>query len=647
MLSSSQWSLLVVACFLLLVGHFLRAVRWAYLFSGTSLHRRFDLLLGLAVGYLINSIVPFRVGEAARVWFVSRNGSISFSTVASTVVAERLSDLVVVGVGGLFLLAVVDVDLNTVVLQGAAIMLAAAAALVGLAFAMKRSAAARKLVWHGASVFNDRIRLGFLEFFWSASELILGRALFSNRFLLGTVAMWAAYGASYAVFAHAVNQPTFDVTYSLLGLPLSTAVKHVNVGRDTAALALLVFVTAPVVGVLVYGIFKQYPRIMRVLTRGGRYAWNGALQDSLVVKGRFRTDDEYGYFLASLFSGNNQVATTFGLQAIDDGAVAKLFSGGSDAITALVDVQGKLAIRKFAVGAAGEKLKGQHDWLLLHKRASELPLVDILRERPKDGCYHYDMPLVVPASDFYDFIHTAPIAESRRILTEVCAAVTAFHERHETQQADEGVVRKYLEGKVVANVKAIIDFAKPLLGTDGFTINGQGHSLHEWSHLLDIDWLSKQIERRAMTVVHGDLTIENVIVALGRQPDWYIIDPNPDNIFNTRLIDWAKLMQSVHLGYEGLNRSFACNLDGTSIRIAFTKSQAYNDLHALIEHEIRARFGEQGLREVYFHELVNYLRLTPYKIRQDPKKGLCFFACTCVLLGRYLKMSRNDPSVSC
>jgi hypothetical protein len=41
------------------------------------------------------------------------------------------------------------------------------------------------------------------------------------------------------------------------------------------------------------------------------------------------------------------------------------------------------------------------------------------------------------------------------------------------------------------------------------------------------------------------------------------------------------------------------------------------------------------LREVYFHELVNYLRLTPYKIRQSAQRGLAFFACTSLLLREY------------
>jgi hypothetical protein len=48
-----------------------------------------------------------------------------------------------------------------------------------------------------------------------------------------------------------------------------------------------------------------------------------------------------------------------------------------------------------------------------------------------------------------------------------------------------------------------------------------------------------------------------------------------------------------------------------------------------------SRFSGDALREVYFHELVNYLRLTPYKMRQSAERGLAFFACTSLLLREY------------
>ena len=141
-------------------------------------------------------------------------------------------------------------------------------------------------------------------------------------------------------------------------------------------------------------------------------------------------------------------------------------------------------------------------------------------------------------------------------------------------------------------------------------------------------------------MVHGDLTIENIIIAPQMNPKWYIIDPNPDNIFNSQLIDWAKLMQSVHLGSEGLNRNFSCVIENNSIQLLFTKSQAYTELHDQLVSIIRIQQGNDKLREIYFHELINYLRLTPYKIRQDAKKGLCFFACASILLKRYLESAK-------
>ena len=41
------------------------------------------------------------------------------------------------------------------------------------------------------------------------------------------------------------------------------------------------------------------------------------------------------------------------------------------------------------------------------------------------------------------------------------------------------------------------------------------------------------------------------------------------------------------------------------------------------------------MREIAFHELVNYLRLLPYRLRHAPGQGLAFFACASLLLRRY------------
>lgn len=633
MLIENFW-IYAAASLLLLAAHVVRTARWALLFPVNDISRRFDLLLGLSLGYAINAIVPWRLGELFRIWFVASKASLRISHVASTVVAERLADLIAVSLIALYILLTVD----GVGWPFLLISLISSAFVILVSIAIRKSEKSRLLIWRLTSIFNDRIRNSCIDLAWSISEMVLGGALLKPRFLVTTVAMWALYISSYATFAYASAQSLPDMIFTILGSPLKPAIVPIVVGENSSALALLLFTAFPVLGVVVYGGMKQLPAILRFISARSRYGWHAGQGLLNRARHRFKGQVEYEYFLSSLFSGNNNVAISFGLDAIDDGKVHKLFPGGSDAITAMVEVNERLLIRKFAVGAAGVKLKAQREWLA-NCMSENFPLVEIIGERNKRESYYYDMPLVVASNDFYDFIHTNPVEESKRVLSEVIEGINLFHNQHAGLNADEGIVKKYLAEKAVSNAVLILDFARTYIG-DNYAINGSRFCLDQWKFLLDPDWLLSQISSRSTSVVHGDLTIENIIIAPQKNPKWYIIDPNPDNIFNSQLIDWAKLMQSVHLGYEGLNRNFSCVIENNSIQLLFTKSQAYTELHNQLVSIIRNQQGEDKLREIYFHELINYLRLTPYKIRQDTKKGLCFFACASILLKRYLEPAK-------
>jgi Lysylphosphatidylglycerol synthase TM region len=624
-------SIYALAVILLLSAHVVRAARWALLFPAFAISRRFDLLLGLSLGYAINAVVPWRLGELFRIWFVAAKQSMRVSEVAGTVIAERLSDLIAVCLIALYMLFFVSADAWPLL----AVPLLIAVLIIVFCVMVRGSGKSRRMVWRLVSIFNDRIRNSLIGLVWAVSELVLGGAMVKPRFLVTTAAMWLLYILSYGVFAYASGLRLPDVIFTLLGSPLQPAFEPLTVGTHTAVWALVGFTGLPVLGVLVYGGLKQLPVIFRVLNARNRYGWYGGHVALRRTRHHFKGEAEYEYFLTSLFSGRNNVATSFGLDAIGDGKVHKLFAGGSDAITAMVEVSERLLIRKFAVGQAGVKLKAQHDWLLKY-RTKTFPLVEIVQEARSAESYHYDMPLVVPSNDFYDFIHTNPIPESKRVLSEVIERITGFHDQQTLGLADDTLVKKYVREKGVANATLIRDFARTFL-LDKYTINGIEFDLADWEYLLDAEWLSSQVTSKVMTVVHGDLTVENIIIAPQQSPAWYIIDPNPDNVFNTCLIDWAKIMQSLHLGYEGLNRNFNCSVEDSSVVLPFTKSQAYTDLHEQLVDFIIKHRGKDVLREVYFHELINYLRLIPYKIRQDSQKGICFFSCASILLKRYLE----------
>jgi hypothetical protein len=627
--------LLALAALCLLLAHVLRAVRWALLFPSSSLTRRFDLLLGLGVGYAINLIVPMRIGELVRAAVACRSRETRFSYVVATVAAERLSDLVAVG---LFFAALCwrgdGGGVSDWAFPISCALLALAGGVVGVL--VRRSARARRVIWTAASLFNAEIRVGVVDAFWAFGEILASRTLMRWRYLAASVAMWATYLIAYRAFAVATGIPTAEVLQAMLAAPLDALALHWP-GAGFAALwaPLVLFSAIPILLIVLYGRLREELIQTRALGALRRYGMSGA-DAPHALRSRFKAASAYEQYLTNLFLGGPSPLRHLEREAIGDGVVLKFFDGGSDATTALVEVGGALRVRKFAVGAAAGKLMAQSDWLAAFERAGA-PLAQVIERDRRAGLFRYDMPIAPSARDFFETIHTAPMQRSRALLVDVLDYVQELHRSAPPQHAAPDEIDSYLAHKARQNALDIEDFARRHLSGEEFAINGVLHGFHEWRKLADLDWLRRQARRREVAPIHGDLTIENIIVAPGAPRGFYLIDPNPENIFNTPLIDAAKLMQSLHLGYETLNRGVSCNLGEAGIALPSTRSHRYAELHELLEREIVSRYGEDALREVYFHEMVNYLRLTPYKIRKGATRGLTFFACTNLLLRRYVE----------
>lgn len=626
----------VGAILLLLVAHLIRTLRWALLFPPNRV-QRFNLFVGLSIGNLINAAVPLRLGELFRVLYVRRSERVRFSYVLASIVTERISDLLVVGALAMVFSGAMDVTLSFAIR-----LLLLAFVLIALSLAVYRSERARKFLWHLTWPLNAKLRVSTADLMWTVGEMLgTGRAMHPN-YLFGTVSMWMAYLSAFSLFAWSTDSPISDVNAIMLGDPLSPLILRIIDGPLTADEAgLILFVLSPLALILGYGYASARMDIGGVIdTLKGFVGFISDRPVAVATDSRFEQIEQYESFIAGLFGDDDSKQSAFGLQAVDDARVVRFFYGGSDAVTALVDIEGTLRIRKFAEGAPGRKLADQAKWLE-DERARGMPLVEVSARSEKDGSFTYDMPAVTPAADFFEVIHASPQKDVHRLFDKLLEDTDAFHASGAEGKATEDDIAAYLSEKVTDNVNRILSFVKAEFPADGLEINGRIHRLQDWDRFGDKDWLRAQIKDTQVARIHGDLTIENVIVSPVAPDGYYVIDPNPDNKFNTPLIDWAKLMQSLHLGYEALNRSIGVSVEvgnnhQISLRLPLQRSQAYSALHSRYDQFLIDRYGEQGLREVHFHELVNYFRLTPYKIRQDPRRGLGFFACTAVLVDRYL-----------
>ena len=633
-LTSAGLMLFIASLTLLLAGHVFRAIRMTTFYASTSGVGRFDLLLSLALGYCVNTFIPARLGELVRVLYIGKRCHIRYAYVAATVVCERLSDALFVGLvcGGLVIAKTLPQPFSRIVMEVGGL---AGLALM-LAYFTRTSRRLRSVIWKLASVFNVRISYGLLDLFWSYSELMSRRQMLRPKYVVLTIVMWAFYASSYLLFGIAAHRSLTLVVSQMLGSPLHSMLDRAIHGQlGSAEYLLLAFGVIPVLVILAFGLFNEKSRFVRVcssLFRGQFKTWDSG---SSLVSEHFKEHSEYDFFLTSLFADEDRRVTGFGLNAIEDAVVHRLFQGGSGAITALVEADDQLLIRKFAIGDLKYKLKSQVDWI--QEFQGQLPLVSVLADRTDRAFYRYDMPYSPSAQDFYDVIHTAPIEKSLNLVVDVIETLDEFHSAHESGLATDEMIEDYCSDKIAKNANTILKFVSDLIPGDRFRLNGTDYDLAAWKCLQDLDWLRSQFNDRRLTQIHGDLTIENIIIDPAQPSGWYLIDPNPGNIFDSPFIDWAKLRQSLHLGYEGLNKVVSCNWRGAELSIALTRSHAYDQLHAMVERSLTERLGQDAHREIRFHELVNYLRLTPYKIRQDPTKGIAFFACTSILLRDYLR----------
>ena len=130
-LRTSNYWWLVPAVLMLAVTVYVRALRWRYLFARETRPETRAILRALLIGYLFNSILPARAGEAARVLALKPRAGASRAEAAATVVTERVYDVLVL----LLLLFVALPWLPRVTWLHAAVVLALALAM-GIVVAM-------------------------------------------------------------------------------------------------------------------------------------------------------------------------------------------------------------------------------------------------------------------------------------------------------------------------------------------------------------------------------------------------------------------------------------------------------------------------------------------------------------------------------
>lgn len=620
----------LLSILLLLVGHAFRLLRWEQFVRIYERPQRGTMLRGMAGGYAINTILPLHLGDVFRAVFVGRRMKSGVGFALATVIMDRFLDVwfVALGFGAFVLLGQGGESARAAAryyLLFAVLLAVALVVVVALRDGIKRICLAV------CGIFNDTLKLDGMVFCWSMINTFKDlRRINLVRLGLNTVLMWVAYLGSYTALAAsmtAAGQPmglvdVFDALFGQSAGDLRVVLPGgVLDGAPAAACAgMIAWYLVPLV--LMWLATRLPEKVRGAVNQATAAAPAGESYLNLLPQA---DPQDRAVFLSQYFGLQNKTWVDRFLQMNQDITILQDFSAGSNATTMLCMDKTRTFYRKYAFGADGQKLAEQLHWL--RAQQDRLPLCEILRTGEDADCCWYDMTYDPQAVGMFRYLHSNPVEKSAAVLHQVLDTLEEKLYRPTAVPPDPEKIRQYIAKKVDGNLQKLREARTlhDLMEYPTVWINGK-----EYKNLNQLDWLFAHDRLQGLFAadpvgtIHGDLTIENIICRTDDK-GWYLIDPNTGNLHESPFLDYGKLLQSLHGGYEFMMMTPRVTVQGSHIDFALTRSAAYDALFADLMADLGRRYPDQ-LDSILMHEVIHWLRLMPYKLSKDRKRAAMFYA---------------------
>jgi glycosyltransferase 2 family protein len=214
-LQSADYRILAAALVLAFAWLWVRAIVWRTLLRERASYR--EVFNSLNAGYLLNALLPFRLGELGRAFLLSRRSDLQFAEILPTIVIERSMDLAITAalfLGSLpFVVGLPGADRIALIFGGLVLIC------LGILYLLARNDQRALGVFHAWSARWPALQKfggGVLESFLTGLGALTDGWLFA-RFMFWMVVNWAMsivgfYLIILAFFPHA------QLTWGMFGL---------------------------------------------------------------------------------------------------------------------------------------------------------------------------------------------------------------------------------------------------------------------------------------------------------------------------------------------------------------------------------------------------------------------------------------------
>jgi len=662
------WWFVALAVVIQLAGHWLRMLRTKTVIDQVKVGPAPAQFGALGIGYLFDVLLPFRLGEVLRALLIALRLRVSFLYTFTVVVLERVVDLLLIGCLVVLVSFFFNGHVARVLLVAAAAAIAfAVTVLAGLILLVRENRFLLNVVWRMTGWLNNDLCNHTRFKVWSlifGLQQFLKRKAAVRRYVLLTFASWACYivamvavvvpllphrggvsrtfvdASSPYIAVTAPSGPAYLTNYDHVMNPVVSAGASGRAGIQTYVVVSWLLLSVPM---SLIGFGALFVLKVRVTKRAKYAATNAGFANKLL-----RHEDisqAFPAFLDTYFLGHDLSRIIHRLELSGQLSLVKFFKGGSDAITVLVLSGNKLFVKKIIPLRYESRLKAQYDWLRQHKR---MPfIVRVLDEQRSDQYYAIDLAYKSENIPYFEYAHHQSLAASKAVLSEVWKALYGhLHADAKPLQAYPKHRQQYIDKHIFDCAKKAAAHSPELtrvMRMERITINGREYdNLHQVMAKIRKNrqaWKDIAAYQRS-GVVHGDPSIDNILVSTKTNRP-LIIDPAPDgNIIEGPVFDLAKMMQSFYCGYEFLFRDEDPVHLSADKRINYRdhRSQRYAQLCSFVQRELAPEYlSESEQRALLFHAGALFIRRLKHQVLAYPENTLKFYAVGVKTLNEFLE----------
>ena len=558
------------------------------------------------IGFLIDFIFPFRISDLVRTFYFSRLTKTSFRMSLSLAFIERVFDLILV----FFILLFFNIKSISILLLFIFSM---------SIFLFCNSKILKKIYYLIVSIFNDSIKSFLLGFYWALYRLKI--ELIDNRkklliFSLLSVFMWIFNIFSVIVLKSAIKDINLSelILHQFTDLTSAGIIKSLYTFKGIDLANYIIYLTIPNIIIFIISFMPFKEKDKKYYLKIIPFASNDI------------SIPFFKYYFNNKYSKNDEAYYNM----TNDCAIIKDLSAASEAKTYLMqDKDNKLFIRKIALAEASIKLKLQFEWL---NKNQNLPLPKIFNSVDKDNLFSYDMEYFANGETFFTAIHYFSVEKSLKTLNEILNSLNKSYItiNNDNKYYNNLFYEKYINNNI--NISLSNLQIKYLQKYDNFFVNDI-----EVPNILNLNEKLKLYNSNLnydIKNIHGDLTIENILV--DTNGNYIIIDPSP--IYNNIFAEYSKLFQSLHGKYEYLKNSNSWSIEKNSIKYADYSTQKYSDIFNYIKQFIVDNYGNEGLKTTYFYEAVCHLRTLSYMVRLNKNNSVLMLALSGLALNEWSKL---------